>query len=115
MHSDCVTLFAETYYDVDEIRGGFVETGLGVDIPVPSPDNRLALHPYVLLGADYGFVSGPRRLRENNVQGGVAATWRVHEHARLFGHISHSRALTNLDREGEGDTSWGGVGVELTF
>ena len=67
------------------------------------------------IGADCGFVSGPRRLRENNVQGGVAATWRVHEHARLFGHISHSRALTNLDREGEGDTSWGGLGVELTF
>ncbi len=75
----------------------------------------MALHPYVLLGWDYGYVSGPRRLSENNLQGGMAVTLRIHANAKLFGQASHSLALTNLDREGEGDLTWGGFGLWLTF
>ncbi len=30
-----LTLFMEIYYDIDEVKGGFMETGIGADIPIP--------------------------------------------------------------------------------
>ena len=105
-----VTLFAETWYDFDALKGGFLEAGM-----IREFGGRLSFEPYVLMGLDYGFVSGPRRLKENHVQFGGVAYWAWTSVASLFGGIHHSVALTNLDGEGEGDVTWGGGGLQLSF
>jgi len=110
---DSVTLFLDSYYDVRDIDGGFLEVGVKGNIP--TPDDRLELKPYGLFGVDYGFLSGSRSLRENNIQIGLRASLEVHDNAALFGHVSHSFALSNLDALGERDVTWFGGGVAVSF
>jgi len=109
------TLFAETWYDIDAVRGGFLEAGLLREFVVPPFGGRLTLEPYALLGVDYGFVSGPRRLKENNAQIGATAYWSLSARATLFAALHHSMALSNLDALDEGDVTWGGAGLAMSF
>ncbi len=110
-----VELFVETYYDFDDVRGGFMEAGFAFEPAIPSPGDRLGVTLYGLTGFDYGFVSDPRRLQENNVQVGLTGSWSLHKNVDLIAHVNHSVALTNLDREGEGDVTWGGAGLAASF
>lgn len=107
------TLYGEYFYDFDDLDGGFIEVGIETEIPQPVAD--LSIAPYVQLGVDAGFVSGTRKLKENNVDVGVNAAYALTDAVDLFGGIHHSFALTNLDREDEGDVSWGEIGIGLTF
>lgn len=108
-----LTLFAETIYDIDEVKGGFAE--LGVSTLIPQPLEVLEIKPYALLGLDYGYVSERRRLKDNHIQMGAEATLDLTGHLGLFASLQHSFALSNLDDEGEGDVTWGMVGVSLDF
>jgi len=108
-----LTLFAETIYDIDAVKGGFVE--LGASTLIPQPLEGLELKPYALLGLDFGYVSEGRRLKENHAQVGLKGTYALTDHLGLFASLQHSFALSNLDDEGEGDVTWGMAGVSLEF
>jgi len=110
---NAITLFAETFYDFDDVKGGFIETGVVGNLPLEQIS--LEIQPYALLGIDYGFVSGVRRLRENNLQFGLEGDWSVTEILSFFANINHSFALRNLDNLDKGDVSWGTVGLRLDF
>lgn len=111
--TDHLFWFLFGYYDVDAVNGGFFELGLNGVIPVV--EGRLSLNPYTFLGLDYGYVSRPRNLRENNWQVGVEIPWKITESLTVFGLLHHSFALSNLSREGLGDETWGGGGVSWSF
>ncbi|TVP80347.1 MAG: hypothetical protein EA353_04000 [Puniceicoccaceae bacterium] len=104
-----------TYYDIDEVKGGFLELGLLVPLAPGGFDGRLEFAPYAQVGADYGYVSGPRRLRANNFQVGIGASYGVNESVEIFGSANHSFRLKNLRNEGEGDVSWVEAGVAVRF
>ncbi len=108
-----VTLFIEGYYDFDEIRGGFIETGVVGNVPFP--DERVSINPYAMFGIDYGYVSGSRRLKENNFQCGIEVSLQVSENVAFFGNVNRSWAMANLRSINEGDVTWGGGGIRLTF
>lgn len=110
-----LNLFAETYYDIDEVKGGFLEVGASVPLPDIGIDERLEIAPYVLYGVDYGFVSEPRRLRSNNIQFGIEAAFEVMPELLLFAAAHHSFRLSNLKNEGEGDVTWVEGGVIWSF
>jgi hypothetical protein len=110
-----VVFFGETYYDFDEVRGGFLELGVAFPFSPMAGDENWELAPYVQLGVDYGFVSGPRRLRENNFQIGLLSTYALSDNAELFAGIHHSFRLKNLRDEGEGDVTWVEAGVSFAF
>ncbi len=107
------TVYGEYFYDFDDVDGGFIEIGMETEIPQPVAD--LTITPYVQLGVDAGYVSGTRTLAENNVDIGVNVAWAMTDAVELFGGVHHSFALTNLDREGEGDVSWAHAGIGLAF
>lgn len=104
--------FAGTYYDFDDVRGGFVEIGL--EAPLAIRDG-LTLTPYTLLGIDYGFVSGPRRLKENNWQFGISAEYGINDIVSVFASAHHSIRLSNLRAEGEGNVTWAVLGLTAAF
>ena len=108
-----LNLYGEFYYDFDEVDGGFIE--LGVSTEIPQPVEELSLEPYVQLGVDYGFLRENRRLRENNLQIGLVATFDLTDNLALFGSLNHSFALDNLDQLEEGDVTWGGAGLAFSF
>lgn len=110
---DWLSLFAETYYDFDDVRGGFIEAGLAGDVPLA--DDRVCIRPYMMFGIDYGYVSGVHRLRANNFQIGIECCIQVTRHVELFAGVSHSFAMSNLNRIGEGDVTWGGGGLRIGF
>lgn len=108
-----VTLFLEGYYDFVDIRGGFIETGIVGNVPFP--DERVGIHPYVMLGIDYGYVSGVRQLRQNNFQFGIEADFQVSDNVAFFGYVNRTISLSNLRAIDEGNVTWGGAGIRLTF
>ncbi len=110
-----LTLFGETYYDIDEVRGGFVELGVASMLPTGGLDDRLELTPYALWGLDYGYVSGPRRLKGNNLQFGIDAAFAVADNWEIIGSLNHSFRLGNLRAGEEGDVSWVSAGVAFRF
>lgn len=110
-----LTLFGQTYYDFDEVRGGFLELGASTVLPELGIDERLEISPYVLYGVDYGYVSGPRRLRSNNIQLGINADFEVQSNLVVFAGVHHSFRLSNLKNEDEGDVSWVEAGVSWRF
>lgn len=110
-----VVLFLDTYYDIDEVRGGFLWVGAAFPFAPFEANDRWELEPYVRLGVDYGYVSGPRRLRENNFEIGLFATYTLNDNADLFAGVHHSFRLKNLRDEGEGDVTWVEAGVSFAF
>lgn len=110
-----LVFFGVTYYDIDEIRGGFIELGVAVPFAPVAGDDRWLLEPYAQLGVDYGYVSGPRSLRANNFQVGLGGAYALTDAAEIFAGVHHSFRLSNLRDEGEGDVSWAEVGFTLAF
>jgi hypothetical protein len=108
-----LNLFALTYYDVDEVQGGFLEFGISSEIPLL--EDRVILEPYFLFGVDYGFVSMPRRLQMNNAQVGLTVTVPMAWGIDAFATINHSFTMHNLSALGEGDVTWGGFGLTYTY
>lgn len=107
------TVYGEYFYDFDDVKGGFLLLGLESDIP--QPVGALTVTPYVEFGVDHGYVSGTRRFSENKLQIGLNAAFALTEFAEVIGGVHHSFALTNLDREDEGDVTWAHVGIALAF
>ncbi|MCC5841279.1 MAG: hypothetical protein JJT96_14270 [Opitutales bacterium] len=112
---DNVVFFGETYYDIDEVKGGFLELGAAFPFQPWAADDRWELAPYGQLGVDYGFVSGPRRLRLNNFQIGLISTYTLTDAVEVFAGVHHSFRLRNLRDEELGDVSWVEVGLNFAF
>ncbi len=107
------TPFALTYFDVDEIGGGFLEAG--VKAPFKLAGDSLEIEPFGLLGVDYGYVSGDNDPRMNNLQFGAEIRWNVNPRWQIYGNINHSFSLSLLDSRNEGDLTWGGTGLRFSF
>lgn len=110
-----LNLFAETYYDFDDVRGGHIELGVSSTLSETGFDERLEITPYAFYGIDYGYVSGPRRLRSNNIQLGVEAEFELQPGVTLFAGAHHSFRLSNLRDEDVGDVSWVEAGFSWRF
>lgn len=108
-----ITVFVEGYYDWAQIGGGFLETG--VTGHVPFPDERVSINPYVMLGVDCGYVSGVRCMKENNFQFGIEAEFALTSSMTIFGYVNRTVSLANLRAIDEGNVTWGGSGIRLTF
>lgn len=113
--NEWLEVFVDGMVDVDDVQGGFVETGASLTPPEFGPGNRFAVEPYLLVGWDIGYVSGPRQISENHWQSGVEVVGVVTDNLAIFADVNHSRALTNLDREGEGNHTWAGVGMRVAY
>jgi len=103
---------AVDYVYSTEADGAFVEVSLRSEISLSR--ERVTLCPYVLEGLDFGYVSGDYD-GPNNFQVGVELCWRLSEHLALSGYAARSWAHVNLEREGLGDESWGGLGIACEF
>lgn len=112
---DHIVLFGEAYYDFDEVRGGFIEFGASFPLPTPTDWDGLGWHPYVLMGMDCGFVSGPRRLRANHLQFGIEAEYSLNDNIAFIASLNRSQRLSNLRAAGEGNFYWGEAGVLMRF
>lgn len=110
-----LVLFIDGMVDVDEVRGGFAETGAGLTPPAFGPDGRFSVDLYALIGWDFGYVSKPRRMEENHWQLGGEIVCSLIDHLELFADAHYSIPLTNLNREDEPSHVWGGVGLRLGF
>jgi hypothetical protein len=110
-----LTFFGEAFYDIDDIRGGFIELGIASVLPTDGFDERLDIVPYGLIGIDFGYVSGPRRIKGNNLQFGLEASYAVDTNWEVIGSINHSFRLSNLRAQGEGDVSWVSAGLVFRF
>lgn len=108
-----VAIFLDGVYDFDDINGGFLETG--IRFTPPNPGASLFFEPYALVGWDWGFVSGPRRLNENHIQVGIESEWQIAGNASVFADINHSTPLDNLDDIDEKSATWGGLGIGFTY
>ncbi len=113
--TEWLSLFVDGFVDVDDVEGGFFETGISLTPPDVCPFGVFSFEPYVLVGWDVGFVSGPRRVTENHWQFGLEMEAALTDHWSLVGDVQHARPLTNLDREGEGSVTWGGVGIAFAY
>lgn len=108
------TPFARTYYDFDDIGGGFLEAG--VKTPFALLNDNLGISPFVLLGVDYGYVDqDDNRPQMNHLQFGAELRWNVNPKWQLYGNINHSFSLSALDGIEDGDVTWGGTGVRFNF
>jgi hypothetical protein len=107
------TPFARTYYDFDDIDGGFLEAG------VKAPFNlfdKVRLMPFALLGLDYGYVDqGDHRPQLNHFQIGAEMRWNAVGNWQLYGNLNHSFSLSGLDEIEQNDVTWGGMGVRFKF
>lgn len=108
-----IVIYGEFFYEFYEVEGGFFT--IGAEYELPELVEGVSLTPYGEFGVDYGFVSEDRDIIENHLQFGLVANYEVQEGLDVFASIQHSIALTNLDREDEGDVTWGGVGVAVGF
>lgn len=108
-----LTLYGEFFYEFYDVRGGFFT--FGAEYELANFVEGIVLTPYAEIGIDYGWVSESRRLIENNFQIGLVASHELENGIELFAGLNHSFALNNLDREDEGDVTWGGVGVAFGF
>ena len=77
-------------------------------------ENRFSVEPYVLEGFDFGY-STKEFDGENNFQVGVECTLMLSDHFDLVGSLAHSWALKDIEKEGQGDLSWGSVGLSVSY
>jgi len=103
---------ATDYVHSTEAGGSFVEVSLRSELAFL--EERLTVSPYILEGFDLGYATeefdGP-----NNLQVGVEVSYSLLKWCDLIGYVAHSWAHEDVEREGLGDLSWGGVGVSASF
>lgn len=108
------TPFARTYYDFDDIGGGFLEAG--VKKPFTFAGRAVEFLPFMLLGIDYGYVDqSDNRPQMNHFQLGAELRWNFRPSWQIIGNINQSFALSGLDGIEESDVTWGGFGVRYSF
>jgi len=109
-----VTPFVRTYYDFDDIGGGFFEAG--VKKPFSFAGRAVEITPFALLGVDYGYVdNGDNRPQLNHFQLGAELRWQFRPQWQIIGNLNHSFALSGLDDIDGDDLTWGGAGVRFSF
>ena len=99
--TDWLTIFFDGFVDVDDVRGGFLDVGLRMPPPEVCPYGVFSFEPYVLLGWDVGYVSGPRRIKENHWQFGIEqeaelTVLRLNSVCKLSGKLSCKRLFVWL-------------------
>ena len=105
-----VDLALDYVYSV-EAEGAFVEVTLSKGF---ESENGLVFSPYITQGFDYGYASEDYD-GANHTQVGLAVEKEVAMNITLSGHISHSFAGSDVDRDGLGDETFGGAAVTFSF
>ncbi len=107
---------ANVRYDVDALRGGFVELGLSRPFVVRGSRERLKILPEILLGIDYGLVADHRRFRENHAQIKLGARWILSRRMTLAGGMNQSFPLGVLDKDPASlPLTWGNLGMIIHY
>lgn len=99
----------ETTYST-EAGGSFVEVGVGY--PIHFCEDRLWVMPYVREGIDFGYRSDAHD-GLNHTEIGVEMRYAICDGCALNGFVAHSFAGEDVRRDGEGDPTWFGLGVEF--
>ncbi len=95
-----------------EADGCFVEVSLSY--PLAVYDDRLWLTPVLLAGVDFGYrTAGHDGL--NHIQIMIEAAYQLSERSILLAYVAHSDAQDDVQREGLGDVSWIGIGLNTRF
>ena len=111
-----------------EIIGGFRATASGVysfvadggffEISLARPfafyEDRLWLTPILQAGFDCGYRTAAHD-GLNHIQLSIEAEYTFSERHTLIGYIAHSDAQDDVQREGLGDVSWIGIGLNTRF
>ena len=91
-----------------DAKAAFVEVSLRSDILLL--EERLTLFPYVTQAIDYGFATQEHD-GANNLQFGLKAKFALNKNMELHGFITRSLAQRDVELEGGGDLTWGGIGL----
>ncbi len=103
---------AVDWYHSFEADGSFLELRLSSEIPV-IPD-LLTLSPYGLLAFNFGYVADESE-GVNNLQVGLDAELRLHDHFAFIGYIAHTWGLDEDPGDTLVDEFWGGAGITISF
>lgn len=104
-------LSLNTVYSL-EAEGSFVEVALGY--PLAFFDGRLVLEPYLREGFDFGYRTDAHD-GLSNFQAGLEASYALDDRFNIVAFLAHSWAQEDVEREGLGDVSWGGIGLTAGF
>ena len=95
-----------------EAGGWFVE--LSVRSEITAMEDRLKLSPYLLEGLDFGYATEAHD-GLNNFQAGLEASFSLTDRIELTGYAARSWAHKDVDRQGLGALTWGGIGIAAAF
>ncbi len=103
---------AVDYIYATEARGSYIEISLQSDISLFG--ERLILSPYLFNSFDLGYSTedhdGP-----NHFQAGLEALIPLTETLQLSGYIAQSLAQEDVQKDDQGDLTWGGVHLVWLF
>lgn len=94
-----------------EANGAFVELSVASEHEV---SNDLTLAPYIVQAIDLGYASAAHD-GLNNLTLGVEASYEVNRDFQVVAYLAHSIAQKDVENDGLGDVSWGGVSINLPF
>lgn len=106
-----IVVGAALVYSV-EAKGSFLELSLRRSFDVI--EDRFSLSPYALYGFDFGYRTGAHD-GPNHLQLGIECQCAISENLSLFAFLAHSYVQTDVAREGLGDVSWIGLGLQASF
>jgi hypothetical protein len=95
-----------------EAVGSFLEVGFAY--PLVYDDERLYLRPSLHAGFDYGYRSEAYD-GLNHIQISIDFEYALTERYTLIAYVAHSYAQDDIEQEGLGDVSWGGIGLKVGF
>ena len=95
-----------------EAKGSFVELTLSFEKGLPG--GLVTVTPYILQGLDFSYAT-PDNDGLNNFQAGIEASVSVSDKVSVVGHIAHSWAQKDVEEDGLGGVSWGGLGIAVEF
>jgi hypothetical protein len=95
-----------------EAGGTFAE--ILVRRPVPFGESGVVLTPYVMCGFDFGYAT-PGHDGINHTEAGLALECPLGDRATLSLYCAHSRAGRDVELDGGGDLTWGGLRLAFGF
>lgn len=95
-----------------EADGSFLELRFGY--PLPFFDQKLSVEPYLQENFDFGYRTAAHD-GLSNFQVGLDVSYQLNDRFHIVAFLAHSRAQEDVDREGLGDVSWGGLGLSASF
>ena len=114
--------YVALYYDIDEIRGGYLSFGVSHSFDIGSklglPEGQsLSIDPSAQLSLDLGYNSSASDsdVQFNDLLLGIKVPWQITKTLGIHAGIQFSVAMDSLNDIGQGNETIGNVGVSLSF